>query len=312
MNAQSPQPNDATYVSEKDLRAELISRFNLSAEDIEKIYASMLPTDLSFSDAALRLGFVTHDDVSEALAGARMLFAPEDSPGAVETALRKISSDRRLVVRDGDPVTPGSKLMSVQDPYDPRAEKLRALRTELLLLNEAARSANIVPVLSPGSNEGRTQLAAELAISFAQLGRRTLLVDADMRKPGVHGLFGSENHYGLSRAIAMEERPHYHPVVGLPAMRVLTAGPAAPNPLELLSDGRFEKLMSDWRKSYEFIVFDTPPISQCADGLAVATLAGSYLLVSRSQHTSFKMTRDALRRLETTQSRILGAVLNNF
>ncbi len=311
MNAQSPQKEDASFVAEKDLRAELISRFNLSAEDIEKIYESMLPSDMGFSDAALRLGYVTQDEVTEAFAGARVLFAPEAS-SAVESALRKISSDRRIVVRDGEPLTPGEQLMLAQDPYHPRSEKLRALRTELLLLNETARSANIVPILSPGSNEGRSQLAAELAISFAQLGRRTLLVDADMRKPGQHFLFGSDNQYGLSRAIAMQEKPMFHPVVGLPALRVLTAGPATSNPLELLSDGRFEKLMSEWRRNYEFIVLDTPPISQCADGLAVATLAGSFLLVSRSQHTSFKTTRSVLRRLETTQSKILGAVINNF
>lgn len=310
MNAQSPQKN-STFVSEKDLRAELISRFNLSAEDIEKIYAAMLPTDLGFSDAALRLGYVTHDEVTEALAGARMLFA-EDTSGPIEEALRKISSDRRIVVRDGDPLNPGRQLILAHDPYDQRSERLRALRTELLLLNEATRGANIVTVLSPGANEGRTQLAAELAISFAQLGRRTLLVDADMRKPGQHELFGSYNDHGLSSAIAMGEKPVFHPVIGLPPMRVLTAGPVPPNPLELLSDGRFERLLSDWRKNYEFIVIDTPPISQCADGLAIATLAACFLLVSRSQHTSFKTTRDALRRLESTQSRLLGAVLNNF
>lgn len=310
MNAQSPQ-KDSSFVSEKDLRAELISRFNLSADDIEKIYASMEPTDMSFSDAALRLGYVTHDEIVEALAGARMLFAPETS-GPVESALRKISSDRRIVVRDGEPLKPGMKLILAHDPYDQRSERLRALRTELLLLNDTARGANIVPVLSPGANEGRTQLAAELAISFAQLGRRTLLVDADMRKPGQHELFHSDNQFGLSRAISLGEKPLFHPVIGLPTMRVLTAGPIPPNPLELLSDGRFEHLLSEWRKNYEFIVIDTPPISQCADGLAIATLAASFLLVSRSQHTSFKITRAALRRLETTQSKILGAVLNNF
>jgi Mrp family chromosome partitioning ATPase len=82
--------------------------------------------------------------------------------------------------------------------------------------------------------------------------------------------------------------------------------------LELLSDGRFEKLLSEWRNNYEFIVIDTPPVSHCADGLAVASLAARVLIVSRSQHTSYKNTREMLRRLATTQSTILGAVLNHF
>ena len=85
-----------------------------------------------------------------------------------------------------------------------------------------------------------------------------------------------------------------------------------PNPLELLSDGRFTKLLNDWRNSYEFVVLDTPPISQCADGLAIATAAARALVLSRAKHTTFDSTRSLLRRLETTQSRLLGAVINHF
>jgi protein-tyrosine kinase len=95
-------------------------------------------------------------------------------------------------------------------------------------------------------------------------------------------------------------------------MHLLTAGPTPTNPLELLSDGRFEKLVTEWRNAYEFLVLDTPPLSKCADGIAVATLAGRVLLLSRAQHTSYAGTRDMLRRLASTQSRILGAVINHF
>jgi receptor protein-tyrosine kinase len=101
-------------------------------------------------------------------------------------------------------------------------------------------------------------------------------------------------------------------VEGLPQLSLLTSGAVPSNPLELLSDGRFEKLLQDWRKSYEFVLLDTPPIRSYADGLAIATLAGRVLLLSRAQQTSFKDTSDMLRRLATTQSRILGAVINHF
>ena len=308
MNAQAFNQNPD--VAEKDLRAELISRCNLTAEDVETIYSAMEPTD-TFDSAALRLGLVTQEMIEDALAEARGLFA-EDAAGPIQMALGKIRSDRNLVVRDGEPVSPGAQLSYALDPYDLRSERLRALRTELMLLTESTRHANIVPILSPGPGEGRSQLAAELAISFAQLGRRTLLIDADMRKPRQHILFDAANQYGLSRSISLAERPFFQPVTGLPAMHLLTAGPVPLNPLELLSDGRFEKLLSDWRKTYEFIVIDTPPVCQYADGLAVATLASRFLLVSRAQHTQYKSTRETLRRLENTQAKILGAVLNNF
>jgi protein-tyrosine kinase len=289
----------------------LVSHFGLSADIVSMISAGMQPTDSSFGDAALRMGFMTREEIAEALirTGGTLI---QNETGLIETAIRRISSNRRIVLRHGEIVKPGQQLILAHDSYNPRSEKIRALRTELLLLNEGRLGANTVPVLSPGGLEGRSQIAAELAISFAQLGRRTLLVDADMRKPRQHVLFDSTNDSGLSRAISVGEKSHFHPVMGLPLMHLLKAGPIPPNPLELLSDGRFEKLLSEWRNSYEFIVIDTPPVSQYADGLAVATLAARVLLVSRAQHTSFKSTRDMLRRLESTQSNILGSVLNHF
>jgi len=307
----APSAKGPAVDSDKEMRSVLISHFKLTPDTVDKIYAEMQLSDMSFTDVALRLGYVSPEQITEALLRTRGGLAQNEA-GLIESVIRRVSSDRRVVVRHGEDVKPGEQLILAHDPYNPRSERIRALRTELLLLNEGTRGANIVPVMSPCSGEGRSQLAAELAISFAQLGRRTLLVDADMRKPKQHVLFATSNENGLSRAISAGEKPFFHPVVGLPLMHLLTAGPIPPNPLELLSDGRFEKLLSEWRNTYEFIVLDTPPVSLCADGMAVATLAARVLLVSRAQHTSYKATRDMLRRLETTQSNILGAVLNHF
>ncbi len=312
MNAPFLDDDEPSADSDKELRSVLISQFKLTPDAVDKIYAEMEISDMSFSDVALRLGFVTPEQITEALLRTRAGGLVPNEAGLIESVIRRVSTDRRVVVRHGEDVKPGDQLILAHDPYNPRSERIRALRTELLLLNEGTRGANIVPVMSPCSGEGRSQLSAELAISFAQLGRRTLLVDADMRKPRQHVLFATANDNGLSRSISAGEKPYFHPVVGLPLMHLLTAGPIPPNPLELLSDGRFEKLLSEWRNTYEFIVIDTPPVSICADGMAVATLAARVLLVSRAQHTSYKTTRDMLRRLETTQSNILGAVLNHF
>lgn len=211
-----------------------------------------------------------------------------------------------------NPGVPIDRLVLAHWPYHPRSEQIRMLRTELLLRHEASDSANITAVLSPCAAEGRSQLAAELAIAFAQLGRPTLLVDADLRHPQQHVLFNVDNTRGLAHALAREEVPRYQTVKGLPSLFLLTAGAPPANPLELLSDRCFESLVGDWRQHFQFVVLDTPPVSRYADGLAVATIVGRVLSLSRARRTPYRETRDMMRRLGATQSRILGAVINHF
>jgi protein-tyrosine kinase len=294
-----------------DLKATLLARFKLSPEKISAVYELMPHESLSFVDAALRLGFVTQEQIDDALMWAKNRHALE-SGGLVQTAIRKISDNRQIVLAQGEKVTPGPQLILAHDSDNPRSEKIRALRTELLLLSESSTGANTIALLSASGGEGRSQLAAELAISFSQLGRRTLLVDADLRQPKQHVLFGSTNEHGLGEAISRNQKPWFHPVEGLPQLSLLTSGSTPPNPLELLSDGRFSRVLQDWRKAFEFVILDTPPVKDYADGLAVATLAGRVIVVSRGQHTSFGETRNFLRRLASTQSQVLGAVINYF
>ena len=207
---------------------------------------------------------------------------------------------------------PGEGLVLAHSPYHPRSEQMRMLRTELLLRHDAGESANVVSVLSPCAGEGRSQLAAELAVAFSQLGRPTLLVDADLRRPQQHVLFNADNTLGLSQAIAREQVPRFQSVTGLPSLFLLTAGAPPPNPLELLSTRCFEVMAGEWRQHFQFVVLDTPPIGRYADALAIATITGRVLSVSRARHTPYRETRDMLRRLSATQSRILGAVINHF
>ena len=176
----------------------------------------------------------------------------------------------------------------------------------------ASASANVVAVLSPCPAEGRSQLAADLAIAFAQLGRPTLLVDTDLRHPQQHVLFNADNTRGLAHALAREEVPRFQTVAGLPSLFLLTAGAPPANPLEMLSDRCFETMAGEWQQHFQFVVLDTPPVGQYADGLAVATIVGRVLSLSRARHTPYRETRDMMRRLAATQSRILGAVINHF
>lgn len=209
-------------------------------------------------------------------------------------------------------VAPHERLIMAHDPCDPRCEKIRALRTELLLRRESPARADIVALLSPCAGEGRSLLAAELAIAFAQTGHPTLLVDADLRRPQQHLLFGAPNRQGLAQAIQSGAPPALQAVHGLPRMSLLSSGVVVGDPLELLSSRRFAALLDDWRRDFEFVVLDTAPVGAFSDGLAVASLVGRVLALSRAQHTPFKDMQDMLRRLAATRSRILGAVINHF
>lgn len=268
--------------------ASLIRRCGLSAETIVRISNAERMLGVRFCDAALRLGIVSQDDVDAAQAG----------DGKMELVKKKALPDQKLSI--------------AHDPYARRSEGIRALRTELLLRRDGIGQADVIAILSPCASEGRSQLAAELAISFAQLGSPTLLVDADLRRSGQQDLFTTDNHHGLSDAIAHGTKPLLHAVEGLPQMTLLTSGPVQPNPLELLSDGHFSKLLDEWRQRYTYVIFDTSPVSLYSDGLAVAKLAGRVLALSRAGHTPYQETGDLLRRLAATQSQILGAVINHF
>jgi protein-tyrosine kinase len=207
---------------------------------------------------------------------------------------------------------PTPRLAGVYDASDPRCEKIRALRTELLLRREPGDGAEVIALLSPGTGDGRSQLAAELAIAFAQLDRPTLLVDADLRHPSQHLLFAADNKSGLSQAIAHGTTPCFQPVDGLRHLSLLTAGPTPDNAPELLLNKRFAALVEEWRESFDFVVLDTAPVTEYSDGLAVASAIRRVLVVSRARHTPYKESREMLRRLAAIRSQVVGAVINHF
>jgi protein-tyrosine kinase len=268
--------------------------------------------NVGFGQAALQMYLVTPEELAAATSLAREA-ATRGRPGLIENAIRRMSSERKALVVRRLTVKASTKLILAHDPHHPRSEQIRSLRTELLMLmNDGGRHARVLALLSPSAKEGRSQLAAETAIAFAQLGRPTLLVDADLRRPGQHLLFGADNGCGLAQALSTREVPPLLTVEGLPKLSIMTAGPKVANPLELLSDGRFERLLADWKREYDFIVIDTPPVSEFADALAVASVAERVLLLSRANVTGLSQMKEMLRRLSTTNSRILGAVISNF
>jgi receptor protein-tyrosine kinase len=232
----------------------------------------------------------------------------------IETAIRSAqgSNGRALTVHEGPAARPCAQLIYARDSDAERGEKIRALRTDLMLLSESNSRGNVFALLSPGRGEGRSQVCAELAMAFAQLGRRTLLIDADLRHPRQHVLFDVENQWGLAQTLAGTEQPYLYRVEGLPEMALLPSGMIPPNPLELVAHDRFERFVTALRRKYDFVVIDTPPVSQYADALQIAAVAQRVVAVGRTECSSLAGMKDMLRRLAVTNAKILGAVINKF
>lgn len=272
----------------KPIAGFLIRSCGLSEDDVRRILALKDADELRFSEAALRLGLVTQADVDAFHAR---------PPLAVEEVAQ---------------VTPSSELVIAHDPFDLHAERIRALRTELLLRRDESDEGSALAVISAHASEGRSRLAAELAVAFAQLGQSTLLVDADLRHARQQVLFPGSSGRGLATTLARREAPRLQSIAGLPHLSVLLSGERPANPLELLSDPLLGELLSGWKRRFRHILFDTPPIAQYSDALATATHAGQVLVVTRAQVSPMASTREMLRRLAVTDALVLGAVVNHF
>lgn len=239
----------------------------------------------------------------------------EGSPdgGLVEKALRHMKDRRNLVLWEGTPVKAGPELAYAHDSGSLRSEKLRGLRTELLIRLGSRQGAATLAILGSRPGEGRSQLCAELALAFAQLVGRTLLVDGNMRNPKLDKLFlGASSDVGLSEVL-LGKTPTMplHRVIGQ-NLALLTAGTPPPSPVDLLSGAQFKSLVADWSRSYDYVLIDTPPVSQYSDGIVIANAARNVVLVARRNQTSYAEVTELQRRLDATQTQIMGAVLNDF
>jgi protein-tyrosine kinase len=297
--------------SDQPISDALVLLYKLPDEAIESIQQAKSALGIEFGEAALHTGLVTQRELDSALDWVRRQ-SMNEGRSIIEEALRRRPNPNALVVWEGERLNPGKQLIIAHDPYNVRSEAIRSLRTELLMRTNGRRGAGIFALLSPGSGEGRSQLAAELAIAFAQLGSRTLLVDADLRRPRQHVLFGADNSVGLAQALVDSKQHRIYGINGVQHMTLMTAGTPPPNPLELLSGNRFDRLVADWRRNYEFVVMDTPPAAQFSDGLAVATVAGHVVVLGRTNSTSYSAMTELRRKLDTTNAFVVGAVMSTF
>jgi len=205
------------------------------------------------------------------------------------------------------------ELVAQHLPKSQMSEAFRALRTALLL-SQPDHPPQVILVTSALPREGKTTAAANLAVTLAQLGDKTVLVDADLRKPGVGRLLnlGSGKYAGLSSYLAgvspLELVTVPHPAI--PNLAAIPTGPLPPNPADLLSSHKLTEAIAELRTKYKFIVLDSPPIMAATDAVILSVQADGVLLVVRSGETpkeAFTRTRDLL---TSVKCHLLGVVLN--
>jgi capsular exopolysaccharide synthesis family protein len=205
------------------------------------------------------------------------------------------------------------ELLSFVQPKSQISEAFRALRTSLLL-SQAEHPPQVILVTSALPREGKTTAAVNLGVTLAQLGDRTLILDSDLRKPGVRRALdlGVANERGLSSYLAgvcsLDDVTMPHPVIK--NLTALITGPVPPSPADLLSSHRMREAIEELRHRFKFIVIDSPPIMAATDAVILSALTDGVLLVVRSGETpkeAFTRTRDLL---SAVKCRLLGVVLN--
>jgi len=190
------------------------------------------------------------------------------------------------------------------------AEAFRALRTNVYF-SVAEKGCRVVVVTSSAPREGKTTVASNLAIGFAHLGQRVLLMDADLRRPRVHEVIAQDQEPGLSNALVgdakVSDAVRRTEVAGL---CVLTAGRVPPNAAELLGSRRFKDLLASARSQFDWVIIDSPPVMAVTDPTILASLADGVVFVVGAETTSHRVARRAVEQLKRGRVVLAGGVLN--
>ena len=206
-----------------------------------------------------------------------------------------------------------AKLIAAYQPFSPQMEVFRAIRAQLMLRWHGEGNKTLA-VTSPGRGEGRSYAASNLAVVFSQLGQRTLLIDADLRRPCQHEIFAlGRTGLGLSDLLVGRGGTEYiRRIEEFADLSVLPAGTLPPNPSELLSRGAFDGLLRDFVSAYDIVLLDTPAGVASSDAQTIAARAGACFLIARKHVTPFSEADYFRQMLTAVGCRIVGAVLNEF
>lgn len=265
---------------------------NLSAEQVEQILVYQRKNSVRFGEAAIALGFASTDDVLFALA------QQFHYPYAAEEQ-RKTSPE----------------LIALNQPFSVQAEAFRAIRSQVMMrvFADADAGRRALAVVSPDHGDGKTYFAANLAVTLAQLGGRTLLVDADLRSPRQHEVFNVRNEAGLSGILAgRSETQVIQQIAGVPSLFILPVGVTPPNPVELVERPAFGLLIRELVAKFDHVIVDTPAACSGSDASVIAARCGSALVVARKNQSSVHALQDLVATLTGTPARLAGVIVNEF
>ncbi len=260
----------------------------LDASQIEAILAHQRQHGLLFGEAAVALKLVDDQDVLWALS--KQFHYPYALQGRKQFH---------------------PELITATTPFSSISETFRSIRSQLIRRAEQDPQRRAVAVVSADSGDGKTYFAANLAIAFSQLGRRTLLIDGDMRSPRLHKVFGIDNARGLSSILAGRLSARVlAPVTDLPSLFVLPVGVAPPNPLELLESPAFGLLMQELLAKFDHVIIDSPSAMVGADAGVIAARSGAFVSVARQGKTCMASMIELVASLRDTATHSFGFVLN--
>ena len=283
--------NDGTAVADRSIGSIIAETRHLTAEQVERVLHHQREKGIRFGEAAIALGYASTDDV---------LFALSQQfhyPYAAEEQ------------RKANP-----ELVALNQPFGVQAESFRAIRSQIMmrLFNEG-QDRRAIAVVSPDSGDGKTFFSANLAVTLAQLGGRTLLVDADMRGPRQHQVFGLSNNAGLSGILSgRAESKVIQQVPGVPSLFILPVGITPPNPLELVERPAFGLLVRELLSKFDHVVVDTPAAQYGSDCAVIAARCGAALVVARKNKSSVNSLEDLVSNLVETPAKLAGVIFNEF
>nr|WP_317853487.1 CpsD/CapB family tyrosine-protein kinase [Neobacillus sp. Marseille-Q6967] len=203
------------------------------------------------------------------------------------------------------------KLVASFDPKSPIAEQYRTIRTNIQY-SSVDEELKAIMVTSTGPAEGKSTTVANLAVVFAQQGKKVLIVDADLRRPTVHYTFNRNNIYGFTTVLTKQTTLlNAVEATDEENLYILTSGPIPPNPAELLSSKSMEQFIEEAKQEFDIVLFDSPPLLAVADPQILANQCDGSILVVFSGRTEIDQAKKAKELLENAQGKLLGVVLNH-
>ncbi|WP_230913102.1 CpsD/CapB family tyrosine-protein kinase [Agrilactobacillus fermenti] len=214
--------------------------------------------------------------------------------------------------KDSPAQSVGVQLITIDDPKSTIAEQFRTIRTNVQF-SQVDRDIDAIMVTSAEMSEGKSTVSANLAVTWANQGQNTLLVDADLRRPTVHRTFNVSNMHGLTTLLMSSGPFDYTETLHstqVDNLYVMPSGPIPPNPSELLNTKKMNQVIADLKKNFDFIIFDAPPVGSVTDAQILSTKTDGTIIVIPQGRANKSAVVHAKEALENVHAQILGVVMN--